>query len=272
MTAANVDAALDYAARGWPVFPCRPGGKAPATKHGLHDATVDPDQIRRWWTNSPDANVGLATGEAFDVIDLDGLEALDAIDAAGPGQPRIIGPMVTTPRPGVHIYVLPSGRGNTAGLLDHVDYRGLGGYVIGAPSTRPDGDYWWSEEYGIDAPMHEAPAWLLACWDAKKHPAPVPAKSGRPTTGHTGASYGIAALDGELGRLAQAPEGARNDALNRGAFSLGQLIASGHLDARTVANELLTVALRIGLTETEAAATIKSGFASGMSSPRAVQL
>ena len=37
--------ALAYASRGWPVFPCQPGTKEPATRHGFHDASTDPDQI-----------------------------------------------------------------------------------------------------------------------------------------------------------------------------------------------------------------------------------
>ena len=60
-----LDDALAYAARGWPVFPLRPGEKVPliakaAGGNGVHDATTDPDQIRAWWTKHPTANIGLA--------------------------------------------------------------------------------------------------------------------------------------------------------------------------------------------------------------------
>jgi hypothetical protein len=47
MTARTTEQALAYAAHGWPVFPCQPGGKQPATPHGFHDATTDPDKIAR---------------------------------------------------------------------------------------------------------------------------------------------------------------------------------------------------------------------------------
>ena len=41
MTDATLQQALSYARRGWPVFPCLPGQKIPATTHGYQDATTD---------------------------------------------------------------------------------------------------------------------------------------------------------------------------------------------------------------------------------------
>jgi hypothetical protein len=64
--------ALEYARRGWPVFPCGPGTKKPATRHGFHDATPDPEQIRSWWHRVPAANLAIATGRSGpDVLDVD---------------------------------------------------------------------------------------------------------------------------------------------------------------------------------------------------------
>src|ERR1700722_19073193 len=66
------ESALDYARRGWQVFPCAPRAKIPLTEHGFHDATTDPDQINRWWRDNPAANIGIATGDAnLVVIDID---------------------------------------------------------------------------------------------------------------------------------------------------------------------------------------------------------
>jgi hypothetical protein len=51
-------AALAYAEQGIPVFPCEPGDKVPLFRQGAAEATSDPDQIRTWWAEYPDANIG----------------------------------------------------------------------------------------------------------------------------------------------------------------------------------------------------------------------
>lgn len=142
-----LDAALIYASWGWPVFPCRPGGKAPAYhrgefEHGVRQASVDPDQIRAWWTRWPTANIGLATGWVMDVIDVDPAGRLWWADLYAhhngnkdSGLPDVHG-IVSTPRPGgSHIYIQPSGKGNLADFAPGVDYRGRGGYVLAPPSV-----------------------------------------------------------------------------------------------------------------------------------------
>jgi hypothetical protein len=136
------EAALLYASWGWPVFPLQPGGKAPATRHGFKDATTDPDRIRRWWTDIPAANIGLPTGIAFDVIDVDpdgwgAWREMVATDAL----PDLHG-MACTSRGGLHAYVKPTGGGNLAGVKTGIDYRGQGGYVVAAPSVRTGVGRW----------------------------------------------------------------------------------------------------------------------------------
>ncbi len=77
--ATPLEAALVYALElGWPVFPTEPKGKAPLTQHGLHDATTDEGQIRKWWSRWTAANVALASGAASGVvvIDADGEEGI----------------------------------------------------------------------------------------------------------------------------------------------------------------------------------------------------
>src|SRR4051795_11934880 len=74
--ASLLETALRYVGMGWPVFPLRPGEKVPliakaAGGNGCHDATTNPDQIRAWWEKHPTANIGLAAGPAFWVLDVD---------------------------------------------------------------------------------------------------------------------------------------------------------------------------------------------------------
>ena len=56
----------------------------------FHDATLDPDTVRAWWTARPEANIATPTGApGFDVLDVDvrpdgtGWQASDAIKRAG---------------------------------------------------------------------------------------------------------------------------------------------------------------------------------------------
>ncbi len=78
--------AMSYVERGWEVFPCfairdgacscgdpkcRNPGKHPIPRKGFLAASNDPDMLRRWWRDHPDANIGLPCGPngliAFDV-------------------------------------------------------------------------------------------------------------------------------------------------------------------------------------------------------------
>jgi Bifunctional DNA primase/polymerase, N-terminal len=56
--------ALAYASRGWPVFPCQPDQKIPATRHGYRDATTDQERITAWFSRGPSWNPAIATEAA----------------------------------------------------------------------------------------------------------------------------------------------------------------------------------------------------------------
>ncbi len=78
------------------------------------------------------------------------------------------------------------------------------------------------------------------------------------------------ALEGETRLVSAAPEGTRNDTLNKAAVSLGQLVAGGELDHGTVQAGLLSAALSAGLPERKSLKTIESGLKGGAKSPRTV--
>lgn len=148
---ALLKAALWYAARGVRVFPCHPGTKLPMTRHGFKDAGTDPEEIRAWWAVEPQANVGLPTGHQFDAIDVDppdGYLSLGEMRDAGLIPPTL--GRVSTPR-GAHLYIPATGRGNAAGMLPGIDYRGDGGYVIAPPSRTEAGMWIWSEPLDLSS-------------------------------------------------------------------------------------------------------------------------
>jgi len=137
-----LDAAVSYARWGWPVFPLRPHSKQPATRHGFRDATNDVTRIAAWWTSHPHSNIGLPTGISFDVIDIDVPEGVPSYLSilnkedrrTGRGQIPDRHGLVATSSGGLHLYIKPSGKGNSAGIRPGIDYRGAGGYVVAPPS------------------------------------------------------------------------------------------------------------------------------------------
>ena len=160
-------AALEYARRGVPVFPCNPGGKTPLTYSGFWDATTDAHHIEAWWDRWPRANVGVPTGERSGLLVLDvdprdgGPESLVALE-------RVNGPLPQTAKArtgggGVHVFFrYPAGEAlpvrNSAGRLGPgLDVRGEGGYGV-VPPSRTQSAYQW-----LDRMPPADPTWLLEC-------------------------------------------------------------------------------------------------------------
>ncbi|TWT86242.1 hypothetical protein Mal64_37810 [Pseudobythopirellula maris] len=160
------ESALRYASLGYRVFPCKPGGKAPAVARGFHEATTDEKQIAAWWSQGVAYNIGVAT-EGLLVVDVDG-PTNPWLTTEG-GAELLLGdaPAVRTPRGGWHVWLrAPAGVGlrNTAGkLAEMVDTRAAGGYVVAAPSAVAGKPYRWVEGRGPVAvgALPEPPRWLV---------------------------------------------------------------------------------------------------------------
>lgn len=264
-------AELQYIALGWPVFPLAPRGKLPLIGRkdggqGLYDATTDEAIVRERRERWPNANIGIRTGIAFDVVDIDSAEGIENLRRAQGDEPGVGGPMVVTKK-GCHLYFAVSGLSNRAGVVEGVDVRGQGGYVVAPPSRHPDGhDYAWDEDGGPTVPLEPIPRWLLQVIEP-----PWPTQLPRPAPAAPKAdAYARRALESELGKLLMAGEGTRNHTLNAAAFSLGQLVGAGVITAPVVVEQLLHAALTIGLTELESERTILSGLAKGIEQPRRV--
>jgi hypothetical protein len=166
-----LDAALEYAKGKFPVFPlhyvkvdgscscgkvdCDSPGKHPKTKHGFKDSTTDPDQIKKWWTKTPDANIGIRTGKQSRLLVIDsdeknGKSGYRSITEASLATPDTW--TVQTPSGGLHYYYqYPAGEdiGCADSGLDGVDIRGEGGYVVAPPSVIDGKSYTVASQAGI---------------------------------------------------------------------------------------------------------------------------
>jgi putative DNA primase/helicase len=317
-----LSAALGYAARGWPVFPCNPKNKQPllgADKDeagkpirgtgGLKKASTDPEQIAAWWKKYPHALVGLAAGHPTKgtecdaqsaglrlfVLDFDPREdpetgevwTLDRLkreteEQLGTKLPPSMAAL--TPSDGVHLYLLVGDDGasitNRGNLPQHVDVRGLGGYVIAPPSVMADGRrYRWHRKEPIGG-IARAPERLLEVLRERKGAAPSPGSAPpsppSPARGEGQSvddavrKYALAALDGELQAVRRAPSGRRNPQLNESALKIASLVAAGALEA-SLARSLLEAAARDNPgrdDDRQLLATIDSGWSAGLANPR----
>jgi len=156
---------------------------------------------------------------------------------------------------------------NSAGTVlgTGVDVRGDGGYVIAPPSRHVAGGvYEWVGPWVIP----ELPGHLLERVRPRLQPAPPPTRPASRRDHRGAVSWAESALAEETRQVRAAAQGGRNHRLNRAAFSLGQIVAGGLLDAGTVTDQLRHAALGAGLGARESALTIRSGLRAGMLHPR----
>ncbi len=165
-----VDWALWWGGRGWRVFPCwwpvdgdlcgcgklhtnNDSGKHPISKcapEGFKNGSTDPDIIRRWWTQYPQANIGSTPLAGQIVIDIDGPldEGVEFPETwthkTGKGEHRIYVDNIEHP--------LPQSQGK---LWTNVDTRVSGvGYIILPPSMHKSGTRYL---IGSESPVIEFP-------------------------------------------------------------------------------------------------------------------
>jgi hypothetical protein len=306
------DAAMAYASRGIPVLPlhyplphrtglqpaidnhlpavertscsCRDPGCGQVAKHplgnlvphGVKDATCNRARILAWWTRHPQANIGLACGQRFDVLDLDGPDAVEALRglAARHGVDLPAGgPVVRTGRDvaGWHYYLAPAGLTHRSRVLERVDYQGQGAYVVAPPSRHATGHpYRWVRD--LDHPLPQLPQQLRG--ELKRPPPPPPAAPvlvGLPAADGQGPPYVRAALAEELARVATAPVGRRNRQLWESGRNLFNFVAAGALDPAEAERGLLQAADRNGLLAEEprqTRRTLTSARQVGLDHPR----
>lgn len=208
-------AALAYAALGWRVVPlhnlnkegactcqswrdettqgpCGTPAKHPRFKGFREQASTDSQQIEKWWSQWPRANIGIITGGQSGILALDvdprnnGDQSRDALFVKH-SQPLVV--LTTTARTGgggVHYYFKwPAGLAldSFLELADGLEVIGEGHVLVAAPSYAhlKGKPYEWEPELGPDEQLPiDVPAWLLEVIRAKIQPSSVakPGKAG----------------------------------------------------------------------------------------------
>lgn len=144
--------ALEYARRGWYVFPCREKdsepfwdekkgkerimiAKSPYVNGGFEDATRDEQKIKEWWLRYPEAAIGVSCGASgLVVVDIDvkgGRKGFDNFMKLNVSDAGALHGM--TPSGGMHI--IYSGKAHSrANIKIGIDVRSAGAYIVAPPS------------------------------------------------------------------------------------------------------------------------------------------
>lgn len=280
-----LDFALDYARRGWHVFPCWPGDKSPCVgadrdargnkvpkTGGLYKATTDATLIDTWWTRWPSAMIGVRMGAASGVWAIDPDAPKDASKPDGAAAWSAL-----TAQHGVvhtHTHLTPGGGqhllfawdparpiSNSEGSLKNsgINIRGEGGYVIAPPSRRADG-----KAYVIAEPLDffrfaTAPVWLYAMLKPVTSEKPISRIATiLPHGDPTGRIQGI------LNTVATAGEGQRNKVLYWGARRVVDMVVERAVppaEGDRAFAALFDAAIHAGLSDHEIVRTLQSARA-----------
>lgn len=153
-------AALAYAAAGIHVFPVRVAITAGGAKkvgpiaRWREASTTSADTIRGWWASGSewaDASIAIDCGKSgLVVVDPDGEDGLTAWGKLVAEHDLPATWRAATPGGGEHWYYAENPRrvvgiDSSGKVADHVDVRGLGGFVIAPPSADSRGAYRWLE-------------------------------------------------------------------------------------------------------------------------------
>lgn len=151
------------------VFPIYHKTKRPITQNGFHGASNDIEQIKSWWTEHPNAGIGLPTGKINNVIVIDvdirnqGHISLDRLLDEHEPFPHTV--ECLTGGGGNHYYFKYDERINKSRLKGYegIDVQGDGKYVVLPPSIHPNGkQYHWEESSKpVVNEIADMPSWLV---------------------------------------------------------------------------------------------------------------
>jgi hypothetical protein len=243
---------------GWRIFPSR--NKYPAIKNWPNLCSRDPDVIRGWWRQWPDASPSLVTGPRNGIVVLDidvgtdkngqpynGWDSVETVfhwDEA-PNTPHVI-----TKRGGSHFYFscpkLPDQdtldnnhpahrtaiKNSVSVLAPHVDVRGWNGQVV-LPAEGTG--YSLDPALPFDGHWEKCPSWF-------NHRQRTPFKPLR---------NGSFDPDGVLSQachdIASAPDGTRHDTYRHVTFKIARLVGLGLIDRHTAYHALQGSVIALGV-------------------------
>jgi hypothetical protein len=258
----NLATALELADLGIPIFPAiaswdvadQKFTKKPLLIGWQTLASTEPEQLKAWWQDFPDAIPGIELARAkLIVVDLDrhpgGADGVANFKALLNGRRLPPSPTTRTPSGGFHLFFrqpagvpLGNGRGD---LPPGIDVRGRGGWVA-APNSIVDRGTW--RALPNRPPLNAAPElpdWLLAIIRPAPKPRPIIKLSDNPD----------GRLRGLCRRVINASTGERNSVLFWAACRAKEMGGSTF-----AAMMLEQAAVGAGLPGSEARATIKSAF------------
>lgn len=259
---------------GWRLHPASQYSRAACIKQAANLATCNLAQLSRWASTFPGCNWRVVMGgSGIWALDIDvpgpdhaadGIAALAALVASnGPLPPR---PMTRSGGGGLALFFQHDGErivGRTGTPAPGIDPRRGALSVTVPPSIhiRTRRPYRWIvPPWELNPPP--APMWLLRLLEPPPEPSASPPASLR-HAGDTGRAYAIGALCRAVEQVATAPNGTRNDALNRAAWGVSRFIRSGLLQPSEIAYALAHAARVAGLDRVETARTLASALASG---------
>lgn len=260
--------AYRYTMLGKAVFPLAPNSKIPLISkkdggRGVHDATIDRDQVDTWWQRCPEANVAMATGPISGcwVLDVDPLTSPLGAEWLAEREAEF-GPLPVTPesrtlKGGRHVLFRWNDAypvGNRVGFVRGLDARGDGGYIVAPPSfvrERKDGKLWegkytWLEGRLLsDIEIAEAPGWLLEAVMHKSQAQTSIDFVPRERREGDGFQYGFKALEDECRRIMSAIPGEQDNTIMSSAFKIGQLVGGGEIPRQDAEDNLINAAMAI---------------------------
>ena len=286
-------AALAHAKNGFYVIPLVENSKRPLISDWQNRATTNPLQIDAWWSEHPNANIGIAC-EVSNLIVID----LDTSKGAVPSSPwnelgvkngedvfreicRKAGDSqifetysVKTPSGGKHLYFYDQNvaikQGTEVNGWWRVDTRSKGGYIVAEGSRLINSSNGVTDQYQSigNSVVLNFPTWLRDELSPRANKENFVASSSISTSSVASnqifsREFAKQVLSERCTLVRNTPEGRRNQSLIKHATYIGKIISMGSLDEKFASDSLLEAAISSGLTHFESVNAIRAGIRYG---------